>query len=443
MSDTRQRDVERSRAVDPSLLVRIDPAADAPVVPLELRPARPGTLIGRFAPKFRSGANRTPWLTRLLSGRGMLTSFLLFVALPSVIVGLYLVFIMSDEYMAESQFVVRGAVQKNTGDSGSPIGALTGFSGSNQDSYVLTDFIRSSAMVEHLQKTLTLSDLYSGSEIDWVSRFDATQSKEKLQKYWQRMTRVSTENLSGIVTLKVWAYTPADALKISQAVLDASEGLVNKISQRGRSDAMTFAQAEVDRAETRMKRAMVTLKAFMDENQIVDPTKQLEGSLGILSDLTKKQIEASIRLEIASRSMQADSPVVRDLRSQKSSLDNQIAALQATLTRAARSDTDPTHPASGGSEAAPASTTLMAFEGLQIDRMFAEKAYQLANVSYDVARQQADAQQVYVSVFSPPSLPQHALYPLPLGGTAIAFAGCFLVWSVVTLVMAAVNDHRI
>lgn len=402
-------------------------------------PRSVGSMLVRAGGGLRSGAAS---VVRTTFG-GLIRSFLICVIVPTMVAAIYFGIIASKEYMAESRFVVRGNMEKNPGSASVPFGGLlAGLSSSSQDSYVLSEHIRSSDMVERLQATLNFTQLYGRPEADFWARLDPASRKEEVLRYWNTMSRVSVENLSGIVTLRVWAFTPQDALRISGEVIRESEDLTNRITQRGRDDSMRFARSEVVRAEERVAKALVRLKQVKDANGIIDPELQIKDTLTLLTTLKSAKVELEIRLQAAGGTMRPDSPVVRDLLSQKRALDGQIAEIEGSLTRG-RNAGPAVPPAAGGRAPIIASDALREFEEVEVERQFAEKAYAATQAALDVARQQANAQQIYVTVFSPPTLPQDAYYPRPVALTLVTFACAFGFWLIGALGTAAVNDHRL
>lgn len=437
MSDTEDRKV--------GLRLDLEAMSHAPVQAEAPRPAGRGLAktrrpTGSVVTRARNGAlSGAAAVVNLVFG-GLIRTFVLFVAIPTIAAGLYLGVLASKQYMAESQFVVRGNVEKPQGSgAGNPLaGMMGGLSGSSQDSYVVSDHIQSSDMVERLQASLGVARMYEAADTDFWARFDPAGSKEDLLRYWRKMTRVSVENMSGIITLRVWAFTPQDALRISGEVIRESEDLANRITQRGRDDSMRFARSEVARAEERVARALLRIREVKDANGIINPEVQIKDQLALLTDLRKQKIDLELRLQSLGGSLKADSPVIRDLLSQKRALEAQIAEAENRLTTVNGA------PAGAGGARSPvvASNALRAFEEVEIERQFAEKAYDAAQGALDFARQKANAQQIYVTVFAPPSLPENAFYPRPFGLTFVVFFTALGIWLIGTLGVAAVNDHR-
>src|SRR5947209_19905775 len=103
----------------------------------------------------------------------------------------------------------------------------------------------SRAIVADLGGRDYLEKIYSGGNADFVSRLGNGEDLEDLWRYWKSKVKVNLDTLSGIVTLRVQAFTPEDATRIAQDIVALSEKLVNDVSHRSRSDSVEHDVAEV------------------------------------------------------------------------------------------------------------------------------------------------------------------------------------------------------
>ena len=75
-------------------------------------------------------------------------------------------------------------------------------------------------------------------------------------QYWRGQVDPFYDPANGTVVVRVRAFAPVDALQLAQAIVSASEKLVNDLSSRARRDTVSHAEAEVAQAETRLKAAL-------------------------------------------------------------------------------------------------------------------------------------------------------------------------------------------
>ena len=74
---------------------------------------------------------------------------------------------------------------------------------------------------------------------------------------------------------------------------------------------------------------------------------------------------------------------------------------------------------------------------------FAAKLYGLAADGLERARLRAEAQAIYINVFVPPARPQEAQFPERFASSALIALALLIVWGIVALVAATVEDHKL
>jgi capsular polysaccharide transport system permease protein len=371
----------------------------------------------------------------------LLASFVGCVLVPAFATMVYFAFIASDQYAAEARFAVR-QVESNivTKDSNptdpKPENVANGssvafsFTASGQNAYIVTSYIQSRAIVDDLDKSLNLPELFRRPEADFWARLKRNASSEELTDYWKSMVNTYIDTPSGIVTFRVRAFRPDDAVAIGNAVLQLSENLVNRISDRARHDAMAMSEEEVRHAFEMTQSALVDLNNFRDTAGIIDPVQAGTEISRLLIPLLTEKIRLDSDLFVASRNLDDSAPTIKALKSRLQSVEQQIAEQRAKLTNP-----------NGGDKTLAAS--LAKFEALDLNRQFAEKLYSLAQIDLDRARQRVARESVYLTVFVPPSMPEEARYPRRVAYPILIFLGLMIVWAIVAMTIASVQDHRL
>lgn len=368
---------------------------------------------------------------------GYMISFLFLVVLPSLVSILYLAFIAADQYVAEARFAVR-TLQVDGGSNGadklaatlSSLSLSSSASAAGQDSYVVSGYINSRAIIEDLSKTIDLKGIFRRHEADFWARLKSDASVEDLVSYWNGMVGTYVDRTSDIVSVTTRAFRREDALALSQAILSASEKLVNDVSARARADAMRMAEDEVRRTEGRVRKALIDLRAFRDSEGFLDPGSAATATSKLLMNVMAEKIKQQNELFVASRAMSSTAPTVKVIQSRIEVLDQQIEKLKSQLTGAASTEK-------------PISESLAKFEELELQRVFSERLYQMARDALERARLRAERQNLYVSVFVPPSLPEEAKYPETLALSFIIPLVLLVGWGILALIAAAIEDHRL
>src|SRR6476469_5851341 len=235
--------------------------------------------------KVRDAFFRTDRRGRLARAREALARtdrlFLLTVVLPTILAALYFGFIASDVYVSESQFVVRSPDKPAT----SGLGVLlksTGFSNSGDEVYAAQDYVRSRDALRALNQNRAVVQAYSNGGVSIFDRFDplgVSGTFEDLYRYYQDKVGVEYDTTSSIATLKVRAFTAAEAYRFNRQLLEQAEGLINRLNTRGRNDVVQFAAHEVEDAQIAARNAAVALAAFRNTHGVVDPEAQAKAQL--------------------------------------------------------------------------------------------------------------------------------------------------------------------
>ncbi|MEJ0095247.1 MAG: hypothetical protein WDN46_18140 [Methylocella sp.] len=344
-----------------------------------------------------------------------LIGFLLLFVTPAVLSVVYFTLIASSQYTSEARFAVRGGERPPT----DAISALTGLASFTQvqDSLIVVNYVKSQAMVEELERSIDLRGIYSRDSIDKLSRFDADDSIEDFVKYWAGRIKLSVESPSGIVTLKVSAFSPEDALKVINATVDLSERLVNELSMRARKDAVTETEAELEHAEARLGAARIAQRDLRNEQATLDPRRTAEGISKLISELRLEKIHLEQDLTAARRGdVSDDAPQVQIMRTRVEVIGEQIAALEQQVT------------SQDGTQSGAISGKITRFDELELEQQIAEKQYTLAAAALERARINAESKKVYLATFVQPVLPRDPTSPNRLLFSLLSVAGAALLY---------------
>lgn len=355
-----------------------------------------------------------------------LLSFVALVVLPTAITAVYYFAVAADQYVAEFRFTLSSAEAPRF----EPMSLLAGNqvqSPAALESQILVQYIASRAIVDKIDASLDLRRFFSPAQADWWSRLPQPASVEELVRYWTGQVDPFYDPANGTILVRARAFLPSDALHLSEAIVAACEKLVNELSQRARNDALHHAEAELARAEARLKSVLGEIRAFRDREGLIDPAKSAEASGLLATRLRGDLIKAKAELATLKSYMRDDAPPVRVLTARIRSLEAQRRLLGREMTDPVRSDT--------------LSRALGTYEQLESERKFAEAAYHLALRGVDQARANADRQRVFIASFVPPGLPEEALYPRRWRSLGTVALIAFAFWGIGGLAAQSVRDH--
>lgn len=353
--------------------------------------------------------------------------FLLTVAAPTVVATLYFGLMASDVYVSESRIVVRSPDrQVATG-----LGALlkgAGFSRAQDDSYTVRDYVLSRDALKEIDDTLAVGKAFSSDTVDRVSRFgglDFDTSFEALHRYYEKKVDIQQDTVSSITTLTVRAYTAQDAQAINQKLLELSEGLVNRLNERGRQDLISSAATEVADAEKKSKAAALALSVYRNAKGVVDPEKQATVQLQQVAKLQDELIATTTQLAQL-KTFTPQNPQIQALQ-------------QRAITLRAEMDAETTKVAGGERSLANKAAE---FQRLALEREFADKQLASALASLEQARSEALRKQVYIERIAQPSLPDIALEPRRLRSILATFVLGLVAWGILSMLLAGVREHQ-
>lgn len=364
---------------------------------------------------------------------GTIISFLLFVILPTVVASIYYIFIASDQYVTEFRFSVRDQSQASTSSTLSTLAPLLGTPSAGADptdDYMVADYLTSRQMIDDLQKKIKVVSLYSRPGIDWWDRFDPSQPMEKFLTYWQYMVTSNYDQITGIATARIRAFSPEDAYLIATTMSSLAEKLVNEISMRPKLDAVKFAEAQEKEAEDRMRNLRAQLSQYRDKHSVIDPTTSVVTTNTTLAQslsATLVQYESQLG-SLIGQHVSPNAPIVTSLKARIKSTREQLAAVEAEIAKAKEGS-------------APLSKVVGLYERLQLEIQFAQTILTSAVQNLQQAKASAASQQLYVVPYVRPSKPQSSTYPnRPVAILIVAF-GCFCVWTIGLLLVRSVREH--
>ena len=363
---------------------------------------------------------------------GLFTAFLVMVVLPIGATWWYLDERAADQYASTVAFTVRSEDVSSASDLIGGIAPALGGSTSNADADILYEFIRSQALVQAVDSELDLRSLYSGNlETDPIFAFDPDGTIEDLTAYWQRMVRISYDAGSGLMELRVLAFDPMEAQGIANAIFEQSTIMINDLSAIAREDATRYAREDLDLAVERLKEAREALTAFRISSEIVDPTADVQGQMGLLALLQEQQVAALIEFDLLNNSTREGDPRLEQARRRIEIIEDRI-----------REERSKFGVGLGGDDDASYAETIAGFERLTVDREFAEQAYAAALAAFDGARAEANRQSRYLAAYIRPTLAESSEFPNRPLLIGIIGLFSFLIWAISALAYYALRDRR-
>lgn len=384
-------------------------------------PPQPKVKLVQIAPAARAARLRS-------RHKITIASFGLFVLLPVFVIAVYLYGFANDQYASKVGFTVR---TEETGSAMQFLGGLSSFSSaSSTDTDVLYKFIQSQELVREIDATLGLRDIYRKTTNDPYYALAENSSIEDLVKYWTRMVRIYYDRSTGLMEIEARAFEPADAQAIAREIFLRSTKMINTLSSVAREDTTRYAREELDTAISRLREARQALTKFRNETQIVDPSADLQGQMGLLNSLNSQLAASLIDLDLLADTTRETDPRMEQARRKIAVIEKRIAEEREKL-------------GVGSSENGSAYADLVGqFSVLQSDLEFAQKAYVSALSAYDTAVAEARRQSRYLAAYIEPTMPETALYPQRITILVVSAFLFFGVWAIAVLIFYSLRDRR-
>ena len=171
--------------------------------------------IGPSSKLLTADVVQAPWWRKLPLG------FLIVVALPTLVAGVYYLLIASPRYVSESRFVVRSPERVQAAGLGVMLQGV-GLAGGHTDAYAVHEYITSRDGLNDLQRRYDVAAIIGRPEADVFSKYPQPwegRTQEGLYKGLQRFVTVGFDSTTGISTLRVEAFKPQDAQSLSLSLI--------------------------------------------------------------------------------------------------------------------------------------------------------------------------------------------------------------------------------
>ena len=356
----------------------------------------------------------------------ILRPFLIMVGLPTALTGFYYGLAASDVFVSETRYAIR------TGEQAPVTGLLANMLGpaattrAGDDASIVRDYILARDMLDELDRRLDLRGHYAADTIDLLSRLWPDATEEEFLEYYRDKVEVKVETGTDITVLTVRAFDAGMAQRIAGEIIDLSERLVNRMSERITDDTLRFARRELEQAEALVREANRAITRFRNESRSIDPGEETAAVLSIVTALEGQLAEAKAALLETESIMRSDSVQVKTLENRVAALTQQVESERARLA------------SEGGSDLA---RLMDGYAPLLLEQELAQHRYSSALASLEVARADAQRKQRYLIPFVKPALPDEAIEPERAMNTLIVFFAATLIYGIGALMLASIYDH--
>ena len=345
-----------------------------------------------------------------------------------IVVIFYYTFIAADRYVSNVSLSVKST------DGSSPI-SLSGIeslvgvaSSSTEDIKLLREYIKSFDMLQKLDEKINLRSLYEKQKIDLFFRIYSSTSKEGYLKYYRDRIHILFDDATGLLNVAVESFSPEDARIISAAILEESERFINEISHNIAREQLRFAQGELESAKQKYKDAKNELLAFQNEYGVFDPQSLAKTKAGFITEIelqiSKKETELNTMRSYLNDNAPEIVALKAELRAHKEQLEKEKSKVASNASQDKLND------------------VVAQFEALYLNLSFAEDVYKTAITAVETTRIEIGRKAKQVVVIQSPYVPDSAAYPNKMYNIITIFVILTLIFGVVRLVRAIIDEHR-
>lgn len=355
-------------------------------------------------------------------------AFFVVVVFPTLLAALYYLVLAAPRYVSEARFVVRSA---SGGGTPSAFGVAlqgVGIAPAQTEAFAVHEYVNSLDAARDLKRRFNLSAVLSPPGSDFLYRYPRpweSRSDEGLKNALRRFVTIGYDSTTSISTLRVEAFSPADARRVASALLDGGESVVNQLNERSLSDAVVQGRLNQEQAQARLVQAQADLTSFRNRERMIDPVRTATESSQLLGEMMAQL--AQLRAERDQIATDApSSPQIRSFDSRIAAYERQLAAERARMA------------GSSGSLA----PSIGVYERLTLSRDLAAQELAQTTAALLAAQQDTRRQKLYLERIVQPTLPDVALRPRRLLSVLIVLGSCLLAYSVGWLLWAGVREHR-
>lgn len=351
------------------------------------------------------------------------------IAVPWLIAAAYLMIFAADRYVSESVVAVRQEGSAISVPAG--VDALSSMFGNSMatrdDQHMLKAHILSMDMLEKVDEEFDLRGAYSQPAFDPVFGMSESASREEFLEYYRRRVEVDVDDTSGLLTIRAQAFSPDIAQAVNQQVVAMSEQFINESSHRLARDQMEYAEKEAESARLRLDSVRSRILKFQEQYGILDPAAQAAANSGLTAELQAMLARQEAELKGLQAYLNDDAP--------------QINALQAQIDGIRQQLDDERLGSVKNADGKSLNEIVGEYQELLAELEFRSDAYKAALTGLETARIESTRKLKSLVLVESPGVPESAMYPRRVY-TLIALLIAFtMLYGIVRLVVATIEDH--
>ncbi|MFS4437500.1 capsule biosynthesis protein [Paracoccaceae bacterium GXU_MW_L88] len=350
---------------------------------------------------------------------------LLFVLLPTALVGYYFFNIATPFYSSHSQLVIQKADMMSAQAPGMFSGS--GFA-TQQDSMVVQGYLQGQEAMLRLDETEGWVAAFQGDEISELQRLPENVTSSEAYDRYKKLVRVGYDPSEGIIKMDVIAPTGEKAFDFASRLIQFAEERVDSLSQDARTDQVAEAEESLANAERSLDEAQERLLALQSTSGVLSADAEAGSQMSIITTLEGQITEKRVALQTLLANASPNQARVNALRGEVRTLERRVEELRGTLTSGSDAD-----------------ASLAAIQGqiriAESEMLTRETMLAAALERVEAARLEANRQTRYLAMVEHPVLPDEPSYPRRYENTALAFVIFAMLYLVVSITISMLREQ--
>ncbi|WOD06150.1 hypothetical protein [Marinomonas sp. GJ51-6] len=356
--------------------------------------------------------------------------FFVCVILPSLFFAVYQMFWASERYESQAKVIVQQPDGASTLDAS--LALLSGLGGAatgGNDPQLLEAYILSNDMLSYLNKTLNLKEYYAEDSADIFSRLPSDATREDLLEYYQNHISVEVDDVSGVISIAAQGFDSGFAQTLARHIVSRSEWYINNIGHQLADAQLSFVKIEHELNEDKFRDAQITLLAFQQKYNLLDPTAE---------GIAMQQIAYGIEGQIASKEAELKglTNIMSEHAPQVKATQNELEALRRQL----QNERNKLSADSG--EVIPVSEILAKYADLKVAMELALQAYTSSKISLESSRIEAYRQLKYLITVQAATEPEKSTYPDALYNVSLFLVLSAMLFAIIRIILAVVYELK-
>ena len=347
------------------------------------------------------------------------------ILISCVLPALYLWLIAEDRFQSVSHFSVTVEESNNAEASAGLLSLVAGTPSTASESQIIIGFINSSDILFELEQEFDLISHYTEPAADVIFRLKRGATKQQRIDYYRNKIYARVDAHSGLIYLTVESFSPALSAKMSHYVLSKTENFINELNQEVANKRLSFAQAELKRAQNVIKQNEAALLAFQNQSKIIQPQAIIQAQLEAIQTLRLQKINKEIELTTLEASS-PNSPTKRSLQTAINHLGYEIGKQEAALS---------------GEDGQKLNQLLAQYKELELDLELSLNLRKGAELILEKTRAEAIATSRFFSVIQNPYLTDDHTHPRRWYLSITAAFAILLVIFIIRSLIASVFDR--